>query len=116
MTFPPFNANVAPARRGDRAGGFHMHRLLASVAALTISTLALYPLSAGAQIVVSANDNKVANVEGRTTVIENPPADTVDIINFNVMPPKIIGTVNAPTSVVGPPSSVALAPDESFAL
>lgn len=94
-----------------------MHRCLAGVTAL-IAIVALPSLSqnAAAQIVVSANDNKVANVEGRTTVIENPPPDTVTIINFNVLPPKIIGEVKAPASVVGPPSSVAVAPDESFAL
>ena len=91
-----------------------MHRCLVGMTAL--AALPLISLSAAAQIVVSANDNKVANVEGRTTVIENPPPDTVTIINLNVLPPKVIGEVKAPASVVGPPNSVAVAPDESFAL
>lgn len=94
-----------------------MSRCLSGTAALiALATMLLLSPNVAAQIVVSANDNKVANVEGRTTVIDNPPPDTVTIINLNVLPPKIIGEVKAPTSVVGPPNSVAVAPDESFAL
>lgn len=94
-----------------------MQSCLSGTAALiAFVALPLCSMSAGAQIVVSANDNKVVNAEGRTMVIENPPPDTVTIINLNVFPPKIIGEVKAPTSVVGPPNSVAVAPDESFAL
>ena len=95
-----------------------MHCCWSSVKALTLALVVvpLLSMAASAQIVVSANDNKSANSEGRTVVIENAPADTVTIINLNVSPPKIIGEVKAPASVVGPPNSVAVAPDESYAL
>ncbi len=93
-----------------------MHRCSLGLAALMLIAAPLGAPPAHAQIVVSANDNKVANVDGRTTVIENPPPDTVDVINLNVFPPRIIATLKAPASVVGPPTSVAVAPDESFAL
>ena len=72
--------------------------------------------SAAAQIAVSANDNKAVLVDGANTVPANPAPDTVTIIDLNVSPPKVIGEINVPTSVVGPPSSVAVAPDESFAI
>jgi DNA-binding beta-propeller fold protein YncE len=87
---------------------------LSSVLAL----LALPILSSGAlaQLAVSANDNKAVLVDGVNTVPQNPPPDTVTIIDLSTSPPKIIGEVQAPTSVVGPPSSVAVAADESIAL
>src|SRR5262245_22547820 len=83
---------------------------LALLAALTL------PVSAGAQLAVSANDNKVLNVNGAVTVVPNPPPDTVSLIDLKQSPPKVIGEVHAPVSVVGPPLSIAVMPDESLAL
>jgi DNA-binding beta-propeller fold protein YncE len=67
-------------------------------------------------IAVSANDNKAVLVNGATTVVANPAPDTVAIIDLRTSPPRLLAEIEAPTSVVGPPSSVAVAPDESFAL
>lgn len=81
--------------------------------------LALVPLltvGATAQILVSANDNKAVLVNGANVVPANPAADTVTIIDLGVSPPKVVGEVKAPASVVGPPQSVAIPRDESFAL
>ena len=49
-------------------------------------------------------------------VVPNPPPDTVAIIDLSVSPPRVIAEVQAPNSVVGPPLSVAITPDESLAL
>ena len=81
--------------------------------------LALVPfltVGATAQILVSANDNKAVLVNGANVVPANPAADTVSIIDLGVSPPKLIGEVKAPASVVGPPQSVAISRDESVAL
>lgn len=88
------------------------HRLLA-LAALALVGMAS---PAGAQIAVSGNDNKVQLVNGVVTVVQNPPADTVSVIDLKSSPPRVIGEVPAPVSVVGPPLSVAVTPDESLAL
>jgi len=80
-----------------------------------LAVLALAP-DALAQIAVSANDNKVVNVNGRVTVVKDPPPDTVAIIDLKASPPRVIGEVAAPVSVVGPPLSVAITPDEGLAL
>src|SRR5262249_12213720 len=69
-----------------------------------------------AQIAVSANDNKVVNENGANVFLQNGPADTVTIIDLGASPPKVLAEVQAPTSVVGPPQSVAIAPDESIAV
>lgn len=91
-----------------------MSRAGALALALMIAPFSLE--NAVGQIAVSANDNKAVLVDGANTVPANPAPDTVTIIDLNVTPPKIIAEINAPASVVGPPSSVAVAPDESFAI
>jgi DNA-binding beta-propeller fold protein YncE len=86
----------------------------ASALAFALSFCAL--ASAQAQLAVSANDAKVVLKDGNAVNAANSAGDTVSIIDLNVSPPKVIGEVKAPTSVVGPPMSVAVAPDESIAL
>ena len=89
-------------------------RLLAVVlAALALGFAASH---AGAEIAISGNDNKVLLVNGVVTVVQNPPADTVSIIDLKASPPRVIGEVTAPVSVVGPPLSVAITPDESLGI
>ncbi len=95
-----------------------MHRCIAraSLLAVALSLLPWLAADVGAQIAVSANENKVVNVNGTNTVIENAPPDTVTILDLGASPPKVLGEVNTGTSVVGVPQSVAIAPDESIAL
>jgi DNA-binding beta-propeller fold protein YncE len=83
--------------------------------ALVSAALAAVP-TAHAQLAVSANDNKVILVNGVSTVVASPMADTVTIIDLGAKPPKVVAEIPAPTSVVGPPLSVALTPDEGLAL
>ena len=85
------------------------------VALALLSVLTLAP-AAGAQIAVSGNDNKVILVNGVTTVVPDPPADTVSVIDLKASPPRVIGEVAAPVSVVGPPLSIAVTSDESLAI
>jgi len=89
-----------------------------SPAKFVFAVAVLLMLTAGAiaQIAVSANDNKAVLVNGNNVVPDNAAADTVSIIDLGSTPPKIIGEVKAPASVVGPPQSVAISRDESFAL
>jgi YVTN family beta-propeller protein len=85
-------------------------------ALLVAAALPLLSAVATAQIAVSANDNKVINDDGKNVVVQNPPSDTATIVDLGATPPKVIGEVNAPASVVGVPQSVAVSPDESIAL
>jgi DNA-binding beta-propeller fold protein YncE len=87
--------------------------LTAGLALLVIAALAP---TVGAQIAVSGNDNKVLLVNGVVTVVANPPSDTVSIIDLKASPPRVIGEVAAPVSVVGPPLSIAVTSDESLAI
>jgi DNA-binding beta-propeller fold protein YncE len=71
---------------------------------------------AHAQIAVSANDGKQVLDDGEQVVPAHAAPDSVSIIDLSVSPPRIVGEVAAPTSVIGPPSSVAVTPDGAFAL
>src|SRR5262245_40872959 len=90
------------------------HGLLAPAFALLM--IAAGVTSAAAQVAVSGNDNKVLLVNGVVTVVQNPPADTVSVIDLRASPPRVIGEVAAPVSVVDPPRSVAVPRDESLAI
>jgi DNA-binding beta-propeller fold protein YncE len=93
-----------------------IRKSMRSAALWSALPLLFFSLDVQAQIAVSANDGKIALVDGQNVVPPNPGPDTVTILDIGVSPPKIIGEVKAPTSVVGPPQSVAVAKDESFAL
>ena len=81
-----------------------------------VSAILAGPTVAHAQIAISANDNKVVNVNGVVQVVRNPAPDTITIIDLKASPPKMLAEIEAPASVVGPPFSVAITPDERLAL
>ncbi|HTB62979.1 MAG TPA: hypothetical protein VK737_05260 [Opitutales bacterium] len=81
--------------------------------ALTAFSIAL---TAHAQLAVSTNDAHAELVNGVNTVPKNPPSDTLAVIDLSVAPPKLRAEINVPGSVIGPPFSVAVTPDESLAL
>ena len=93
-----------------------MHRHTPWVGALSLAALISLSSGASGQLAVSANDGKAVLTDGVNSVPANPPRDTVTLIDLNAKPPKVVAEIEAPTSVIGPPLSVAVARDESFAL
>ncbi len=83
---------------------------------LASSLLAATVFDARADLLLSSNDGKAELVNGVNTVPDNPVPDSLTIINLATTPPKVVDELAVPTSLVGPPSSVAIARDESFAL
>ncbi len=80
-------------------------------------TLGFASVQASAQLAVSSNDHKIKQENGVNKNVANPPPDSITIVDLGVLPVKVVGTVdNVPGSVVGPPLSVAITPDESIAL
>jgi len=88
----------------------------AALALVTTSIIALAGSTSNAEIAVSANDGKMVLENGVATVRKEPLPDSVSIIDLSGASPRVVAELPAPASVVGPPSSVAVAPDESFAL
>ena len=72
--------------------------------------------AANAQLAVTSNDNKVMLDNGTMKIVQNPAPDTVTVIDLKASPPRVLAEIAAPGSVVGPPFSVAITPDESLAL
>jgi DNA-binding beta-propeller fold protein YncE len=92
-----------------RSGGY------GSAAAL-VAALMMWAGPGSAQIAVSSNDNHTVLVNGVQVAAKNPLPDTVSVIDLAHYPPRIVSTVEAPGSVVGPPMAVAVARDESYAI
>jgi DNA-binding beta-propeller fold protein YncE len=93
------------------------HLLLAGVAALA---LALPPLvvagAAHAQLLLSANDNKVVLENGTVKTLREPQPDTLSVLDLSTGTPTLRAEIAIPASVVGPPTSIAITPDEKLAL
>jgi DNA-binding beta-propeller fold protein YncE len=83
------------------------------VLALSALALATTCVSTEAQLALSANDGKQPLLG---TVPTSHTSDNVAVIDLNHFPPKVIGTVDVPTSMIGPPLAVAVAHNGSFAL
>jgi DNA-binding beta-propeller fold protein YncE len=86
-----------------------------SLARLALGAM-IVATNATAQLAVSANDNKATLDNGVNKVVANPAPDTVTILDLGGATPRVVAELNVPASVVGPPMSVAIAPDESIAL
>ncbi|MBN9513958.1 MAG: beta-propeller fold lactonase family protein [Alphaproteobacteria bacterium] len=88
-----------------------------SVIAGICVALGFASVPASAQLAVSSNDHKIKQENGVNKNVANPPPDSITIVDLGALPVKVVGTVdNVPGSVVGPPLSVAITPDESIAL
>jgi DNA-binding beta-propeller fold protein YncE len=91
-------------------------RIQGRIVVLTLLAMAALATAAHAQLAVTSNDNKVVLDNGTVKVVPNPAPDTVTILDLKASPPRVVAEIAAPGSVVGPPFSVALTPDESLAL
>ena len=72
--------------------------------------------SAHAQLMISGNENKVNLTGGTPTFVPGAPPDTLTILDFSIFPPAARQVEGVTNSVIGPPSNIAITPDESIAL
>jgi len=70
------------------------------------------PLAAQAGLAISANDGKQLQ-QGETT--QRTP-DSVSVIDLGHYPPRVIGSVEVPAAMIGPPDAVAVGAGEKFAI
>ncbi len=84
-----------------------------AVAILVVFTVAL---SAGGQIVISGNESKIDLTSGTAVVLSDAPPDSLTILNFTSFPPEATHLEDIRNSVIGPPSNIAITPDEKLAL
>ena len=84
-------------------------RALANSALLAASLF--FPVAAHAGLAISANDGKQLQPD-ETTVTP----DSISVIDLGHYPPRVIGNVQVPAAMIGPPDAVAVAPGEKFAI
>jgi hypothetical protein len=77
-----------------------------------IVLLLAYALPLHAEIAVSANDGKQRSADAKSEALT---PDSITILEL-APPVRILATLQAPGSLVGPPASVAMARDSSFAI
>lgn len=81
-----------------------------------ITLVLLAAVSAHAQLVLSGNENKIDLSSGTAVVLPDAQPDTLTILDFSTFPPKVTHLENIRNSVIGPPSNIAITPDETLAL
>jgi DNA-binding beta-propeller fold protein YncE len=81
-------------------------------AVLLAAGLSLLPAAAWAGLAVSANDGKQLQVGESQTVTP----DSISVLDLGHYPPKVLGSVAAPASMIGPPKAVAVSKSEKFAI
>ena len=79
---------------------------------IAVVLLCLYPGCVDARLAISGNDGKQLQAGEETGVTP----DSVSVIDLNVYPPKLVGQVQVPAAMIGPPEAVAVSRDESFAI
>ena len=101
-----------------------MNKVRLAIAAAAVSTLAACaamsppPQAGKRQLMVVGNDQKVTWDESGKVVFSAPGRDTVSIVDIGTDPlsPKVVASLPLMNSIFGPPTNLAITPDESLAL
>ena len=83
--------------------------------AVVVAVVGAAGAPAWAQLAVSANDGHVTLVDGTMKIVPDGK-DGITIIDLSKNPPVKLAEIEVPASVVGPPHSVAITPDERYAI
>jgi len=88
-----------------------------SIAMLAGAVFLVLPMTAGAQILVSGNDEKVLWDDAGKAIFMPPGKDTISFIDIgNRENPKILTNVALENSIFGPPTNLAVHPSGEIAL
>ncbi len=90
-----------------------MHKKLEMT--LSIALLGLIAVQAAGQLIVSADEGKIDLLD-HTKVVQSPVPDGLTILDFAQFPPKVTRVSDVSNSVLGPPSNLALTPDNKYLL
>jgi len=79
---------------------------------VVVGLLCALPVVAQARLAIAGNDGKQIQAAEQTGVTP----DSVSVIDLAAYPPKVIGQVQVPAAMIGPPEAVAVSRDDSFAI
>ena len=74
------------------------------------------PGPAMGQIVVSGNETKIDLRSGTARAVPGAGPDSLTVIDLSLTPPGVRHVLGIPNSVIGPPTNIALTPDQALAL
>jgi len=77
-----------------------------------VGLLCALPVVAEARLAIAGNDGKQLQAAEQGLVTP----DSVSVIDLAAYPPKVIGQVQVPAAMIGPPEAVAVSRDDSFAI
>src|SRR5438128_12459501 len=84
---------------------------------LLVAVLALAPREAPAQLMLVGSDEKVGWDDAGKPVFSPPGKDTVSIVDIsNPESPRVVANLPLMNSIFGPPTNLAITPDERLAL
>jgi DNA-binding beta-propeller fold protein YncE len=90
---------------------------LTTLAAVTRVMLVLTALPAASELMIVGNDEKVTFDDKGTLTFSAPGKDTVSVIDItNREAPRIVANLPLMNSIFGPPTNVAVTPDERLAI
>jgi DNA-binding beta-propeller fold protein YncE len=79
--------------------------------------LMVFPLAAGAQLMIIGNDEKATWDDAGKVVLTAPGKDTVSIVDISKREsPRIVSNLPLTNSVFGPPTNLAITPDGRLAI
>ncbi|UQR62324.1 hypothetical protein LRP30_37085 [Bradyrhizobium sp. C-145] len=88
-----------------------------SIAVLVCAAFLALPMTGGAQILVSGNDEKVLWDDAGKTIYLPPGKDTISFIDIGDREnPKILTSIALENSIFGPPTNLAVHPSGEIAL
>ncbi len=85
------------------------------LAPLAVALAVQFPSTLLAQVVIAGNDNKALVVDGKLQ-IDPQGVQSVSIIDIGPDGPTLRATVETPNSIFGPPTNLAVTPDNRLAL
>ncbi len=103
----------------------NLHRILQSVRCaiallilLVLATFVAFPDASHGQLMIVGNDEKITWDDAGKPVFLAPGKDTVSIVDIGTNPesPKIIANFPLMNSIFGPPTNLAITPDERLAI
>ncbi len=84
--------------------------------ALLLAGCATEPVGTGGRLLLSGNDGKLPNIDGRYVLTANPPPDTLTVLDASTFPPKKVAEIEIQHTVTAPPMTIAITSDEKLAL
>jgi DNA-binding beta-propeller fold protein YncE len=94
-----------------------MNRVRSISVGVAAAALAALPSAASAELMIVGNDQKVSWDDAGKQVFAAPGEDSISIVDIgDPENPKIVANLDLMNSIFGPPTNLAITPDEKLAL